>query len=38
MYHYKGQHVQDVCLRYQDVVSPSPLPQSALSLSPGIQQ
>lgn len=27
-YHHKGQRVQDVCLRYQAAVSPSPLPHS----------
>ena len=37
-YDHKGQHVQDVCLRYQAAASPSPLPYSQpLSLSPGIR-
>lgn len=39
IYDHKGQHVQDMCLRYQAVVSPSPLPYSQpLSLSLGIRQ
>lgn len=38
-YDHKGQRLQDVQLRYQAAVSPSPLPYSQpLSLSPGIRQ